>query len=180
MNMPLSQGELDVRRQPCPNPQGWEYVRMHMLGGNDCLPLCDCPTPSSHTPSPPPHTPVLPTTTPASIAHATNPRKTAEEEERLRDGARSIVHFKLSPNRHALNVPKLDPKEKVWEHPTHHSVWTKEEVDSVQITHLPPADVSKGRMDGSGVCVLCGWVCCVDVPPSPSPLFMSHHHPAPS
>ncbi|GAB5029891.1 alternative oxidase [Nannochloropsis oceanica] len=75
----------------------------------------------------------------APIADATNPRKAAVEES-LRDGARSIVHFKLSPNRHALNVPKLDPKEKIWENPTHHSVWTKEEVESVQITHLPPAD----------------------------------------
>ncbi|EWM30635.1 alternative oxidase [Nannochloropsis gaditana] len=68
------------------------------------------------------------------------PSTTTQEKEELRDGARSIIHFKLSPNRHALNVPKLDPKEKVWENPTHHSVWTKEEVENVEVTHLPPAD----------------------------------------
>jgi len=55
---------------------------------------------------------------------------------------RSTVHFKLSPNRHPLNVSKLDPAEKVWENPMHHSVWTKEEVESVRITHLTPEDVS--------------------------------------
>lgn len=77
----------------------------------------------------------------------------------MRDGARSIVHFKLSPNRHALNVPKLDPNEKVWENPTHHSVWTKEEVEGVQITHLPPADVS-GKAYGCKR-VACGYHVCV-------------------
>jgi len=121
-----------------------------------------CVTSPSHT-----HLHTFPTTTPAPTAQATNPRKTAEEEERLRDGARSIVHFKLSPNRHALNVPKLDPKEKVWEHPSHHSVWTKEEVDSVQITHLPPADVSKDWVAGWGVCMSLALRL---------PLLMSHHH----
>lgn len=116
------------------------------------------------------HTHTLSTTTTHTVpfVQATNPRKTAEEGERLRDGARSIVHFKLSPNRHALNVPKLDPKEKVWEHPTHHSVWTKEEVDSVQITHLPPADVSMAKgEDGCGVCM--------SLPLRP-PLLTSHHY----
>lgn len=65
----------------------------------------------------------------------------ADDAEQMRDGTRSMVHFKLSPNRHPLNVAKLDPKEKVWENPTHHSVWTKEEVNDVRITHLRPTDV---------------------------------------
>lgn len=64
-----------------------------------------------------------------------------DDDEQMRDGTRSMVHFKLSPNRHPLNVAKLDPKEKVWENPTHHSVWTVEEVNDVRITHLRPTDV---------------------------------------
>lgn len=65
----------------------------------------------------------------------------AEDEEEVREGVRSMVHFKLSPNRHPLNMRKLDPKEKVWENPTHHSVWTQAEVDGVRITHLAANDV---------------------------------------
>ena len=53
-----------------------------------------------------------------------------------------MVHFKFSPNKHPLNVTKLDAKEKVWENPTQHSVWTQEEVDGVKITHLQANDVS--------------------------------------
>ena len=77
---------------------------------------------------------------PSSSASAS--MSAAHEDEDVRDGNRSMVHFKLSPNRHPLNVPKLDPAEKVWENPTHHSVWTKEEVDGVRITHLAASDVS--------------------------------------
>lgn len=53
-----------------------------------------------------------------------------------------MVHFKFSPNKHPLNLTKLNASEKVWENPTQHSVWTQEEVDEVKITHLQANDVS--------------------------------------
>ena len=40
------------------------------------------------------------------------PRLTGTEEE-LREGSRSIMHFKLSPNKHPLEVSKLNVQEKV-------------------------------------------------------------------
>lgn len=75
-------------------------------------------------------------------------KSAAAADEEVREGVRSMVHFKLSPNRHPLNVRKLDPKEKVWENPTHHSVWTKAEVDGVRITHLAANDVRALRTMG--------------------------------
>lgn len=81
-------------------------------------------------------------------------QETTEDEDHVREGHRSMMHFKFSPNKHPLNMTKLNASEKVWENPTQHSVWTQEEVDEVKITHLQANDVSicvwerGGGMDG--------------------------------
>eukprot|EP00286_Rhodomonas_abbreviata_P010832 CAMPEP_0181318854 /NCGR_PEP_ID=MMETSP1101-20121128/17234_1 /TAXON_ID=46948 /ORGANISM="Rhodomonas abbreviata, Strain Caron Lab Isolate" /LENGTH=290 /DNA_ID=CAMNT_0023426363 /DNA_START=96 /DNA_END=964 /DNA_ORIENTATION=+ len=47
-----------------------------------------------------------------------------------------MAHFKTSSNKHPLGIEKLSGEKEVWSNPMQHSVWTEEEVTSVQKTHV--------------------------------------------
>lgn len=66
-------------------------------------------------------------------------------KEPQREGNRSMVHFKLSLNKHPLKSTKSSSSNEAvqeWENPFQHPVWSKEEAESVAITHKPPKDIS--------------------------------------
>jgi len=53
-----------------------------------------------------------------------------------------MVHFKTSTNAHPLGVEKLAGDKQVWTNPMQHSVWTDQELNSVQKTHVAASGVA--------------------------------------
>lgn len=105
-----------------------------------------------------------------SLRRALEPKQDPTAMDELREGSRSQVHFRLTPNRHPLNIDKKKDNQPeptvghVWQNPVGwldfhlnfnllpsgawadtifqmlHAVWTPEDLAKVQETHVEPQD----------------------------------------
>ncbi|CAM9958981.1 unnamed protein product [Phaeothamnion confervicola] len=80
---------------------------------------------------------------PSAPAEPLETRLTAALSEPIREGMRSNVHFRLTPQKHPLGIEKRDiQKEKREQEWVVDSVWTQDEVESIRVTHKPPTDLA--------------------------------------
>jgi len=66
----------------------------------------------------------------------------SKEQPKHPNVVHDMVHFKTSTNKHPLGIEKLSADKKVWDNPMQHSVWTQEEVNSVEKTHVEAKGVA--------------------------------------
>ncbi|CAM9340053.1 unnamed protein product [Sphacelaria rigidula] len=64
---------------------------------------------------------------------------TKANEEEMRPGDRSQIHFRATANKHPLGLGPVKVKGKEWSMP--HEIWTADEVNSIKVTHKEPEEV---------------------------------------